>query len=52
MVFQHILGSSRGSRCTGRCQQNGGPDTWPARSPDLNPLDFYFWGQLHQLFYD
>lgn len=22
----------------------GGPVPWPARSPDLNPLDFSFWG--------
>lgn len=22
----------------------GGPINWPARSPDLNPLDFFFWG--------
>lgn len=24
---------------------------WPARSPDLNPLDFYFWGRLKELVY-
>jgi hypothetical protein len=24
----------------------GGPTTWPPRSPDLNPLDFYPWGHL------
>lgn len=23
-----------------------GPISWPARSPDLTPLDFYFWGYL------
>ena len=23
-----------------------GPMEWPARSPDLNPLDFYLWGVL------
>lgn len=22
------------------------PNPWPARSPDLNPLDFWFWGYL------
>jgi hypothetical protein len=22
----------------------GGPTTWPPRSPDLNPPDFYLWG--------
>ncbi|XP_076280938.1 uncharacterized protein LOC143209337 [Lasioglossum baleicum] len=24
----------------------GGPVAWPARSPDLNPLDFFLWGYL------
>jgi hypothetical protein len=25
--------------------------TWPPRSPDLNPLDFYLWGYLETLAY-
>lgn len=29
----------------------GGPVNWPARSPDLNPLDFYFWGHMKSLVY-
>lgn len=24
----------------------GGPIPWPARSPDLNPLDFFLWGMM------
>lgn len=24
---------------------------WPARSPDLNPLDFFFWGTMKELVY-
>ncbi|XP_076247807.1 uncharacterized protein LOC143187479 [Calliopsis andreniformis] len=24
----------------------GGPVAWPPRSPDMNPLDFFFWGYL------
>ena len=28
-----------------------GPVAWPARSPDLNPLDFYFWGHMRTLIY-
>ena len=24
--------------------RSGRPVTWPARSPDLNLLDFFFWG--------
>jgi len=23
-----------------------GPVEWPPRSPDLNPIDFYFWGHV------
>jgi len=26
-----------------------GPLPWPARSPDLNPLDFFFWGAMKEL---
>lgn len=29
----------------------GGPVPWPARSPDLNPLDFFFWGYCKTLVY-
>lgn len=29
----------------------GGPVIWPARSPDLNPLDFYLWGHMKSLVY-
>ena len=29
----------------------GGPQNWPARSPDLNPLDFSTWGHLQHLVY-
>ncbi|GBP46999.1 hypothetical protein EVAR_32518_1 [Eumeta japonica] len=29
----------------------GGPITWPARSPDPTPIDFYVWGHLKSLLY-
>lgn len=29
----------------------GGPVPWPARSPDLNPLDFFFWSRIKDLVY-
>jgi hypothetical protein len=29
----------------------GGPTAWPPRSPGLNPLDFYLWGNLKTLVY-
>lgn len=25
---------------------NGGPISWPARSPDITPLDFFLWGYV------
>jgi hypothetical protein len=28
-----------------------GPVSWPARSPDLNPLDFFLWGHLKETVY-
>ncbi|KAJ4428010.1 hypothetical protein ANN_24024 [Periplaneta americana] len=28
-----------------------GPTPWPARSPDMSPLDFYLWGRLKSLVY-
>jgi hypothetical protein len=27
----------------------GGPVSWPARSPDLNPMDFFLWGHLKEI---
>lgn len=30
----------------------GGPVNWPARSPDLSPLDYFLWGHLKQYIYD
>jgi hypothetical protein len=29
-----------------------GPVLWPARSPDLNPCDFFLWGHLKQIVYE
>ena len=31
------------SRFPGRWIGSGGPHNWPARSPDLNPLDYCVW---------
>jgi hypothetical protein len=35
----------------GRWIGRGSPVAWPARSPDLNPLDFFVWGHLKTLVY-
>ena len=45
-VRQH-LNSALPGRWIGRL----GPILWPARSPDLNPLDFYYWGYLKEKAY-
>lgn len=37
-----------GNRWIGR----NGPVAWPARSPDLTPLDFYLWGHMKTLVYE
>nr|CAH7763917.1 unnamed protein product [Callosobruchus chinensis] len=29
----------------------GGPQFWPPRSPDINPLDYFLWGYLNSLVY-
>ncbi|KYM96999.1 hypothetical protein ALC62_12323 [Cyphomyrmex costatus] len=31
--------------------ERGGPISWPPRSPDINPLDFYLWGHVKSLVY-
>ncbi|GBN01075.1 hypothetical protein AVEN_3628-1 [Araneus ventricosus] len=35
-----------------RWMGGGGPVAWPPRSPDLNPLDFFVWGQMTSLVYE
>ena len=30
----------------------GGPIPWPARTPDLNPLDYFLWGYLKSLVFE
>ncbi|GBN88525.1 hypothetical protein AVEN_69918-1 [Araneus ventricosus] len=32
--------------------RRGGPVAWPPRSPNLNPLDFFFWGHMKSLVYE
>lgn len=44
---REFLNNHFGSNWLGR----GGPVPWPARSPDLTPLNFYLWGEVKQLVY-
>jgi len=39
------------SRFPGRWIGRGGPHNWPARSPDLSPLDYCVWGWMKELVY-
>ena len=61
MCFQHdeapahitrdvrqYLNEKFGNRWIGRY----GPVTWPPRSPDFTPLDFYLWGHMKTLVYE
>lgn len=60
MYFQHdgapphislracrVLNERYRNRWIGR----GGPVHWPARSPDLTPMDFFLWGTIKQYVY-
>jgi hypothetical protein len=44
---REILDQQYPDRWIGR----GGPRNWPARSPDLNPLDFFLWGHVKNVVY-
>lgn len=47
LIVKNFLSSEYGSNWIGR----NGPIKWPARSPDLTPLDFYVWGRAKELVY-
>ncbi|GBM11235.1 hypothetical protein AVEN_267807-1 [Araneus ventricosus] len=47
-TVRHFLNATYPSRWIG-C---GVPVAWPPRSPDLNPLDFFFWGHMKSLVYE
>jgi len=38
-------------RFSGRWIGRGGPHNWPARSPDLSPLEYCVWGRIKELVY-
>lgn len=44
---RRYLDNWKGNNWIGR----GGPIEWPARSPDLTPLDFFLWGHVEQEVY-
>lgn len=44
---RELLSATFGDRWIGKF----GPNNWPARSPDLNPCDFFVWGFIHDRLY-
>jgi len=38
-------------RFPGRWMGRGNPHNWPARSPDVRPLDYCIWGWMEELDY-
>lgn len=48
ITVRNFLNATYPARWIGR----GGPVAWPPRSPDLNPLDFFFWGHMKSLVYE
>jgi hypothetical protein len=51
MRRRRILVHRHNSTSTHSFLTGGGPASWPARSPDLNPLDFFIWGHLREIVY-
>lgn len=45
---RNVLNRRFGEKWIGR----GGPQIWPPRSPDLNPIDFFVWGFMKSLVYE
>ena len=50
--FSRITREFLNNNYTNRWIGRRGPIAWPARSPDLNPLNFYLWGHLKTIVYD
>ena len=47
LTFHIMLDNNR--TFPGKWIGRGGPVPWPARSPDLTPLDFFLWGHAKSL---
>lgn len=50
--FQHQVRDYLDEQFPRRWIGRGGPVAWPARSPDLTPLDFFLWGEMKRLVYE
>ncbi|GBN88492.1 hypothetical protein AVEN_94996-1 [Araneus ventricosus] len=47
-TVRHSLNATYPTRWIGR----GGPVAWPPRSPDLKPLDIFFWWDMESFVYE
>lgn len=50
--FQNVVRDHLNHRFPHRWIGRGSEFPWPPRSPDLNPLDFYFWGHMKSIVYE
>lgn len=46
-IINNFLNATFGNNWIG----NRGPTLWPARSPDLTPMDYFLWGKLKDILY-
>jgi hypothetical protein len=49
--FAHIVHNYWNFNLPGRWIGTGGPVTWPPRSPDFTPLNFFLWGYVKDQMY-
>uniref|UniRef100_A0A1B6L5Q6 DUF4817 domain-containing protein n=1 Tax=Graphocephala atropunctata TaxID=36148 RepID=A0A1B6L5Q6_9HEMI len=49
--FSIVVRAYLNERFRNKWMGRGGPTVWPARSPDLNPIDFFVWGHLTSMVY-
>ena len=50
--FTHAVQGHLDQRFGQMWTDRGGPIAWPARSPDLTPLDYFLWGHMKSLVYE
>ena len=50
-VWWYVESKSPVTHFPGRWIGRGGPITWPPRSPDITPLDFFLWGYVKDRVY-
>ena len=49
--YANVVRDALNEKLPGRWMGRRGPIEWPARSPDLSPLDFFLWGYIKDKVY-